>query len=375
MKKIALIIPMLQPYRITFYERIVESNPNIRFNFFHGLTRESARPAYKDEVKFDTIPYYPKLIKVGPFGLYFNEGLLEKIKEFNPHAIILFGNPGVITNQEIVRWAKRKKIKVALWVCSWDNGKAKGIFKPIKDYITKLYFNKADYFLAYSSHAKKFIEDLTGKADNITIAYNGLDISGQLQNYNNVLSEAQVLRNNLPPKSFLFLYVGGIIPTKKPIFLINAFIKLHKQNPNIYLWIIGSGPEKEKIEELIKQYPNIQFWGRIVDGVDKYFAAADCFVLPGSGGLALNQAMFWKTPCIASFADGTEEDLVIDGQTGFRFEVKNEQNLIEKMNHILKMPESEREIYGENAYKLIVNQSNTEKMTKAFNVVIKKLVQ
>ena len=218
---------------------------------------------------------------------------------------------------------------------------------------------------------KNFIADFTGKTENIAIAYNGSDISEPLQNYNIVLSEAQVLRNSLPQKSFLFLYVGGLIPTKEPLLLIYAFIKLHKQNPNIYLWIIGSGPEKEKIEELIKQNSNIKFWGRIVDGVDKFFAAADCFVLPGSGGLALNQAMFWKTPCIASFADGTEEDLVIDGQTGFRFEVKNEQSLIEKMNNILKMPESEREIYGENAYKFC-KPKQYRKMTKVFNVVIKK---
>lgn len=375
MKRIAFIIPMVQPYRITFYEKIVESNPNVQFKFFHGLTRESARPSYQGEVNFDATPYNPKLIKIGPFGLYFNKGLIKKIKEFDPYAIILFGNSGVITNQLIVRWAKRKKIKVALWVCSWDNGNAKGIFKKIKNNIIMIYFNKADYFVAYSSHAKKFIADFTGKTENITIAYNGLDISESLQNYNNVLSDAKVLRESLPQKSFLFLYVGGLIPTKEPLMLIYAFIKLQKQNPNIFLWIIGSGPEQKKIEELIKYNPNIKFWGRIVDGVDKFFAAADCFVLPGSGGLALNQAMFWKTPCIASHADGTEEDLVIDGQTGFRFEVKNEQSLVEKMDIIVKIPENEKELLGENAYKLILNQSNTEKMAESFKTIITKLLQ
>lgn len=259
MKKVAFIIPMLQPYRISFYEKIVELNPNIHFIFFHGLTNHSARPSYEGEVKFETNSFTPRLKKIGPYGLYINDGLMSGIKEFNPDAIILFGNPGVITNQFIVRWAKRKKIKIALWVCSWDGGKAKGVFKYIKDCFTKLYFNKADFFLAYSSHASNFIKNFTGARSNVSIAYNGLDITESLNNYNKIVQEGLELRKLLPSNSFLYLYVGGLIPSKKTTLLINAFKKLQKNHPNSFLWIIGSGSEEEKIKKTIKVNSNIKF--------------------------------------------------------------------------------------------------------------------
>jgi len=375
MKKIAFIIPMLAPYRISFYSKIVESNPNLNFLFFHGLTNEAARPSFHGDVTFKTESYFPKKLVLGPFGLYFNIGLLRQVKSFKPKTIILFGNPGVITNQILVSWAKRNEIQICLWVCSWDSQNAKGLFRWIKNLITKKYFKKADYFIAYSSHAKRYIENFIGDSNKISIAYNGLDINESLMQYENITEEAEALRKNLPKKSFLFLYVGGLIPSKNPMLLINAFEKLQKAHKNIYLWIIGDGIEKESIQNATKENKHIKYWGRIVEGVDKYFKAADCFVLPGSGGLALNQAMFWKTPCVTSFADGTEEDLVFENVTGYRFKINDEESLIDKMEKMILAEEATLKKMGDASYKIIIDRSNTNQMIDTFNSVIRRSIQ
>lgn len=374
MKKIAFIIPMLQPYRISFYSKIVDSFPDADFVFFYGLTNETARPGFQGKVAFKTETYQPQMITLGPFGLYINKGLIAKVKKFKPDIIILFGNPGVLTNQYLVSWAKSNKIKICLWVCSWDSQNAKGILRQFKYFITKKYFQKADHFIAYSSHAKAFIEQMIGSKNNVSIAYNGLDISDQLNDYEQVVKEGNILRNSLEPNSFLFLFVGGLIPTKKPRFLIEAFNDLQKKYINIHLWIIGDGIERDGIEQLIKNNENIKYLGRIVSGVDKYFYAADCFVLPGSGGLALNQAMFWKTPCISSFADGTEQDLIIDNFTGYLFKTNDEQSLIKKMEKMILIDNDTRRIMGQESYDLIIRQSNTDSMHKVFIQVINKLL-
>ncbi len=44
-----------------------------------------------------------------------------------------------------------------------------------------------------------------------------------------------------------------------------------------------------------------------------YFARADLFVLPGTGGLAVQQAMAHALPVIVARGDGTQDDLVRDG--------------------------------------------------------------
>ena len=44
--------------------------------------------------------------------------------------------------------------------------------------------------------------------------------------------------------------------------------------------------------------------------LEPYFAAADLFVLPGTGGLAVQQAMAHALPVLVGEADGTQSNLV-----------------------------------------------------------------
>ena len=111
----------------------------------------------------------------------------------------------------------------------------------------------------------------------------------------------------------------------------------------------------------------MRFFGRIIDGVDAYFAAADVFVLPGLGGLAFNQAMFWRTPCIGGEADGTEDDLVMDGVTGFRFKPGDADSLRDAMQRALAMQPARRAEMGDAARRVIVERSNVNFMVQMFS--------
>ena len=113
---------------------------------------------------------------------------------------------------------------------------------------------------------------------------------------------------------------------------------------------------------------------RIIGGVDKYFAAADYFVLPGAGGLAINQAMFWEIPCIVSIADGTEEDLVYHNKTGFRFKFDSKDSLVSAMNKALGLSNSKRIAMGREAKRIVVERSNVNMMVETFYEVCKKLL-
>ncbi len=116
--------------------------------------------------------------------------------------------------------------------------------------------------------------------------------------------------------------------------------------------------------------PNILFLGRIIDGVDPYFAACDCFVLPGTGGLALNQAMFWGKTCIVAKADGTEDDLVIEKVSGYRFDADDAGSLAAAMERrINESPENIR-TFSENARQIIRDKSNVNNMVKIFSETI-----
>ena len=51
-----------------------------------------------------------------------------------------------------------------------------------------------------------------------------------------------------------------------------------------------------------------------------YYAVSSFSVLPGLGGLSINQSMAFGVPAICKSADGAEKDLIIPGRTGYIYE-------------------------------------------------------
>jgi glycosyltransferase involved in cell wall biosynthesis len=78
------------------------------------------------------------------------------------------------------------------------------------------------------------------------------------------------------------------------------------------VWIVGDGPERSALEALARQiYPQARFWGALFGAdLETLFRQAHLFVLPGTGGLAVQQAMSYGLPVIVAEADGTQGSLV-----------------------------------------------------------------
>lgn len=378
MKKIAYITPMIAPYRVSFFEKLVnQTKDELEWMFFSGIkNKDDGRPAYKGEVGIPNSTYVLSERKIGPWTLAYSEDLLKKIIEFNPDIITMYGNAGAIVNWKIANWAKKNGKKIILWVCSWDSGRSKSLFKDIKRMLTKFYYSKADFFICYSSHAELFLTNLGFPRKMINIAYNGLDIDDVVSNKESIISNGAKLReeNQIQKNEKLFLYVGGLIKEKKIIELIRAFKKLNFKYNNTKLWIIGDGPLRNQVKESIKDCENIKYWGRITDGVDDYFAACDWFVLPGCGGLALNQAMLLGKPCICDRADGTEMDLIFDGISGYRFDSEDVNNLEFTMKKALNTQANMYEQMSDISFKLIIRRSNVDNMVNVYLDSVRKFI-
>jgi glycosyltransferase involved in cell wall biosynthesis len=187
--------------------------------------------------------------------------------------------------------------------------------------------------------------------------------------------EGEKLRQKHTSNQKIFLYVGGIFKEKRLDILIKSFAYLEKKYPNAVLWIVGDGPDKTKIYDLSKklEVSNIVFWGRNFQEVDKFFSAADFFVLPGVGGLALNQAMLWQCLCIVSEADGTEDDLVIDGITGLRFEKGSSKSLTVAMENFLLLDKDKLDLMKKKCENKILNDANVNTMIKIFETTFNEI--
>lgn len=375
--KVAFITVTLQHYRLSFYEKLSREK-GFEIRVYHGVHQKNdGRPSYSGEVSFANEIFEEHKRQVGPFSVVENRGLMEKVRAFDPDIIVLPGIAGIVTNRRIASWAKRRQKKLIIWSCGWEPGRAKRLLLAMKNHMVSRMFRKGDCHLTYSTKASDYVESLGVAKGLITTCYNGIEIDDLLKNEKEIKQGAKKVREELKlDGKKTFIYVGGLIPEKRIDLLIAAFLQLRKKYDEIRLLIIGDGPERANMLKMLDAAndPNINWLGRIVDGVDAYFAAADCMVLPGIGGLALNQAMIWGKPCIVSEADGTEDDLVIDNKTGFRFRAHKQESLQDAMVRYISLSEEEKAVMSESAKEIILTKSNTNRMVEEFLAAFRRLV-
>jgi glycosyltransferase involved in cell wall biosynthesis len=379
MLRIALVTPMLQPYRISFYEKLSACQPDLNWVIYHGVSRtEDGRPSYRGDTNFSNVGLKEYRFHIGPFKIVYNLGLYSSVRKYNPDLIILQAITGDISNRRILAWAKRKKKKIVLWACGWEPGLVSGILLSFKNYLVSRFYKKADFVLTYSTTATKYSVWMGVDPKKIVTCYNGIETDDLIQHEDEIAEKARQIVQKFELSGFItFLYVGGLITEKKVDLLIQAFIQLRSKYDNIKLLIIGDGPLRNQITSMIESQNDnsIMYLGRIIEDVDSYFAASDCLVLPGTGGLALNQAMFWRKTCIVSEADGTEDDLVIEGTSGFRFEKNSLESLISAMERRIQTPPLKITYLSENAHEIIVRKSNVNNMVNVFSNTVSLLLR
>jgi glycosyltransferase involved in cell wall biosynthesis len=133
----------------------------------------------------------------------------------------------------------------------------------------------------------------------------------------------------IAPGSFVFLFAGKYIPKKRPLDLLQAFAGL--PNQQLQLVMMGEGQLRGDMEAFITSHQlgdRVRLTGFINQGeVPLYYAAADALVMPSdygeTWGLAVNEAMNFGLPVIASDRTGCHTDLVKPGVNGFVFETGN----------------------------------------------------
>ena len=372
--RIAFLTNFIPPYRVTFYEKLCRSTRH-QVVVVHGhAERDSGRPHHQGDLNAPRVGVRNVERPLGPVTLRWQAGALAAVRRLNPDAVVLLGMVGSISTWLVLLWARATGRKVLIWACGWEPQVRGSLPWRLKQHVTGLFFGLAHVGLVYSSKGKAMLVSAGVPEGLLRICFNGIEIDEALAKEPAVLAQAAALRaSHAPGAGPVFLYVGGLLPDKRVDLLLDAFRQVLNEVPDARLWLVGDGPSREALhrQSAASFSAKVTWFGRIIDGVDAYFAAADVFVLPGIGGLAFNQAMFWRTPCIGSEADGTEDDLVLDGVTGFRFAPGDQASLVAAMNRAATFPE--RASMAEAARALIVGRNNVTEMVETFQHEFDKL--
>lgn len=152
--------------------------------------------------------------------------------------------------------------------------------------------------------------------------------------------------------------------------------ELRTRNQELIFIVIGKGPERNKLEKLIKKY-NLEkkfFLLGEIENASRYLKIFDFFILPSvKEGLpyTILEAMAAELPIIASKVGGIPE-MIEDNKNGFLVKPRNSEALAEKIVWLINHPKKAQEL-GQNAYQKVVEKFTLEKMVEETKEVYVKL--
>ena len=203
---------------------------------------------------------------------------------------------------------------------------------------------RADKVIVPSEYLKKIVTGWGVEEGKIVVIYNAVDFK------KSDLSKEEA-RKVIGISGNIVLSVGRLVPWKGFRMLIKIMPKLQEVSQFLRLVIVGDGPEKKNLEQMIKNM-NLDRKVFIVGKKSKeelatYFAASDMFVLnSGYEGFShqILEAMASGVPVIASAISGNKE--VIDqGENGFLVKYNDEFNLVEAIKGLWQSQELRDEFY------------------------------
>ncbi|MDP2704155.1 MAG: glycosyltransferase family 4 protein [bacterium] len=153
-------------------------------------------------------------------------------------------------------------------------------------------------------------------------------------------NERKSAKHKNPEHKPTILFVGKLIPRKRPLDLIRAFAPLDTEGELI---MVGEGSLRKELESYVRNHSikNVRFMSFVNQGaLSEYYDEADIFVLPsGAGetwGLVVNEAMNFSLPVIVSDAVGCATDLVRQGTNGFVYPEGDVKKLSECIRALIK---------------------------------------
>jgi len=230
---------------------------------------------------------------------------------------------------------------------------------PQKSYLQKkiMIWNlkNADWVVANTEFMKQKLIELGIFPSKIIVVYPSLK-----QNIFEVKTSADNVKQkyNLDNKKVL-LTLGRLVKRKGQDMVIRCLPELIKKVPNLIYLIVGDGPDRKYLEDLVDKLhlnKHVVFTGAIEDTLAKklpFYQIADIFIMTTreekekkdleSFGLAYLEAQSQKLPVILGTAGGTQET-IIENQTGLSVNSKNVKEIFQAIIKLINNPDQSKKM-------------------------------
>ena len=281
-------------------------------------------------------------------------GIIAWLEDWQPSALIVEANPRYLSTPRAIRWMHDRGRPVLGW--GLGAPPLSGRLAGWRARRRASFINSLDGLIAYSQQGAEQYRQLGFHSEKVFVAPNAVAPRPQSPPPDRSVS------TQFRPA---VLFVGRLQVRKRIDNLLYACAALPDELQPM-LWIVGDGPALAEFKALAEQvYPQAEFTGtKYGVELDNYFANADLFVLPGTGGLAVQQAMAFGLPVIVARGDGTQSDLVRLGN-GWQIPPDDPEALkIVLWEALADIPHLRR--MGQASYQIVSKEINLERMVDVF---------
>ncbi|NWF64385.1 MAG: glycosyltransferase [Chloroflexi bacterium] len=340
--KLGLQQRVLPSYRVPFFD-LLASHCEGGMSLFAGQARPAEMIASGTTKIAKHVETNNLHLLGGPLYFCYQHGFINWLEEWDPDALIMEANPRYLASPSAVSWMRKRGRRVLGW----------GLGAPKQSGLWKRFIHQFDGMIAYSQRGAEEYAALGFPREKIFVAYNS------------VSARPERVPDHRPQTidRVTILFVGRLQARKRVDSLLRACAEMESKP---HLLIVGDGPERAALETLAKEtYPSAKFLGAKHGAELKpYFQQADLFILPGTGGLAVQEAMSYGLPVIVAKGDGTQDDLVRE-KNGWQIEPENYGALVSTMKDALSDIARLREM-GEESFRIVSEEINIEKMAETF---------
>jgi glycosyltransferase involved in cell wall biosynthesis len=360
--RLAIQQRVLPAYRVPFFEALEHECTR----GMHLLAGQARREEMIESQVLPTAPVFTRAANIhlfkGRLYLCWQKGFINWLQNSQPDVLIMEANPRYLSSYGAIRWMKRRKSKVIGW--GLGSSPNTGNNASLRKEWRRRFLMNFDGLITYSQKGAEEYAQLGFARENIFVAPNAA--------VPRPMHAAPNRPNQFIGGRAVVLFVGRLQARKRVDYLIRACAAQLK-NSQPLLWIVGDGPMRSELESLANDlYPQTRFFGAMHGAeLDQQFTRADLFVLPGTGGLAIQQAMSFGLPVIVGQADGTQVDLVRP-ENGWSLVSGSLEALTQALELALADSNHLRSM-GMESYRIVKDEANLENMVKAFILAVNSI--
>jgi glycosyltransferase involved in cell wall biosynthesis len=349
---------VLPAYRAPFFDSLARALPG-PLSVFAGMPRPAESIPQADSLRSaEWVQARNRYLGRGKLSAIWQSGWREWLAAADPELLVFEAHPRLLSNRAILDWMHTR----ARPVIGWSLG-------PVRDGkdvlgLIRSFYRQFSAIVVYSQNASREFQNLGIAAEKIFVAPNSVEsVSAETLLLNPDLRRKARAELGLDQRPVI-LSVGRLVVRKRIDALLRACARLGNE---CQLLIVGDGPDRGRLEALAEEiYPAARFTGDLRgESLGKCFLAGDFFVMPGTGGLALQEAMMYGKPVAAAEADGSQRDLIHEGENGWLLPSGDEEALLHVMRDALANP-ARLEKMGAASRRIVRDTATMEKMVAGF---------